>query len=117
MYDGSNFTSDLVNSYAWDTAILFIQNCGTNSKYSIQISLNESLLQTGTTTDKQCNIYDMASNARELTTETFSRTNYPCVTRGGYSGNSTDYTSHRYGIKTSDNHDRIGFRPILYINL
>ena len=33
MYNSIKFTSDLMNSYAWDTAIVFIQNCGTNSKY------------------------------------------------------------------------------------
>ena len=76
MYNSDKFTSDLMNSYAWDTATVFIQNCGTNSKYSIQNSLNTSLLQTGTNSlsdtskiDVQCNIYDMASNTIEWTTE------------------------------------------------
>ena len=27
MYNNSNFESDLVNSYAWDTALVFIQKC------------------------------------------------------------------------------------------
>ena len=27
MYTSSNFTSDLINSYAWDTAIYFLQKC------------------------------------------------------------------------------------------
>lgn len=90
MYTNNNFTSDLMNSYAWDTATLFLQNCGTNKKYSRQTSLNSSLLQTGTNTltetnkiDKQCNVYDMASNVYEWTTETSSSSGYPCVGRGG----------------------------------
>ena len=93
MYKSSNFTSDLMNSYAWDTATLFLQSCGTNTKYSRQTSLNSSLLQTGTNTltetnkiDKQCNIYDMASNIKEWTTETAlynsNGSSFPCVRRG-----------------------------------
>ena len=32
--------SDLVNSYAWDTAIVYTQKCGTDSKYSRQTGLS-----------------------------------------------------------------------------
>ena len=35
-----NFTSDLVNSYAWDTALVFIQKCSEDTRYSQQNSLN-----------------------------------------------------------------------------
>ena len=57
------FASDLTNSYSWDTAIVFLQLCGTNIKYSKQNNLNiGSVSQTGTTNDVQCNIFDMASN-------------------------------------------------------
>ena len=115
MYNSNKFTSDLMNSYAWDTATLFIQNCGTNSKYSRQISLNTSFLSTGTTDDKQCNIYDMASNVREWTTETSSDSSAPCVNRGGnYDGNSNVYTSFRDKRSTSTSYWFIGFRSILY---
>lgn len=66
MYSNNKFTSDLVNSYAWDTTIIFLQKCGTNSKYSIQKSLNKFLARTGTNNienkDIQCNIYDMSGN-------------------------------------------------------
>ena len=82
MYNSSKFTSDLINSYAWDTTIVFIQNCGTNKKYSLQKSLNTSLEQKGTTTDMQCNIFDMGSNVREWATETSNVLNYPCIGRG-----------------------------------
>ena len=125
MYNSDKFTSDLMNSYAWDTATVFIQNCGTNSKYSIQNSLNTSLLQTGTNSlsdtskiDVQCNIYDMASNTIEWTTETSNISNGPCVVRGGNYGYSSDYTSIRSnGISTSYSDFRMGFRPILYVNV
>ena len=125
MYNNDNFTSDLMNSYAWDTATVFIQNCGTNAKYSRQNSLNTSLLQTGTNSlsdtskiDVQCNIYDMASNTIEWTTETSNISNGPCVVRGGNYGYSSDYTSIRSnGISTSYSDFRMGFRPLLYVNV
>ena len=89
MYTSNNFTSDLMNSYAWDTAITFIQKCTDKTKYAYQNSLNTLLSQTGTNTltetnkiDKQCNVYDMASNIYEWTTETSSNSNFPCVPRG-----------------------------------
>ena len=122
MYNNDNFTSDLMNSYAWDTATVFIQNCGTNAKYSRQISLNTSLLQTGTNsltdtskTDVQCNIYDMASNIWEWTTETSFISSFPCVIRGGSYGISHYYTSDRDGNGTSSSDGRRGFRPLLYL--
>ena len=122
MYNSNKFTSDLMNSYAWDTATVFIQNCGTNTKYSIQNSLNTSLLQTGTNSltdtskiDVQCNIYDMASNIWEWTTETSSNSSYPCVIRGGLYGDSFRCTSSRYLYDTSGSYGNAGFRPLLYL--
>ena len=124
MYNNDNFTSDLMNSYAWDTATVFIQNCGTNAKYSRQNSLNTSLLQTGTNSltdtskiDVQCNIYDMASNIEEWTTETSSNSSLPCVNRGGSYHSRDNYTSLRGGVNISGNNFVIGFRPLLYVNV
>ena len=78
--------SDLVNSYAWDTAIVFIQEMG-NSNYANKSSVNNTLMNTGTTADKVCNICDMASNCNEWTTEYSTYRNgsfaMPCVYRGG----------------------------------
>ena len=122
MYNSDKFTSDLINSYAWDTAIVFIQNCGTNTKYSRQNRLNTSLAQTGTNSltdtskiDVQCNIYDMASNIVEWTTETSFISSFPCVIRGGSYGISHYYTSDRDGNGTSSSDGRRGFRPLLYL--
>ena len=114
MYNSDKFTSDLMNSYAWDTAIVFIQNCGTNTKYSRQKSLNTSLSQTGTTEDIQCNIYDMASNICEWTTETSDGSSNPCVYRGGFYGFSYTCTNIR-DRNTSDSSGLVGFRPLLYL--
>ena len=122
MYTGTPFESDLINSYAWDTAILFLQTFGINSKYSIQSSLNSILANQGTNEltdtskqDKICNVYDMASNCWEWSTETSSYSPYPCTGRGGYFNDSSIYTSSRgYYLTTSSDSGRC-FRPILYL--
>ncbi|MBD9158578.1 MAG: hypothetical protein EGQ16_01845, partial [Clostridiales bacterium] len=119
----SNFESDLVNSYAWDTAIVFLQefdNRADKTKaYSKQDSLNSSLASTGTnnstTKDTICNIYDMASNCLEYSTETTSSSIYPCVTRGGNYLDSSRYTSVRGVYATSFVYDDASFRPVLYL--
>ena len=120
MYTSNNFTSDLMNSYAWDTAITFIQNCTDKTNYANQPSLNKSLSQTGTTNDNPCNIFDMASNVSEWTTETSRASNSydgPCVGRGGAYNNSSifNYTSYRDNYYTSSSSADVGFRPLLYL--
>ena len=124
MYTSNNFTSDLMNSYAWDTAITFIQDCTDKTNYANQPSLNKSLSQTGTNTltetnkiDKQCNVYDMASNIYEWTTETSSSSDFPCVDRGGSCDYRGLYTSYRLNDVTSSSDLGIGFRPLLYVNV
>ena len=71
------YASDLVNSYAWDTAIIFIQTYGTGADANSYASKNKSTLltKTGINSDKYCNIWDMSGNACEWTTEysTYSR--------------------------------------------
>ena len=111
MYNTSKFTSDLINSYAWDTAIIFIQKC-TN-----QTSLNDSFLATGTSIDKQCNIFDMASNVAEFPTETSNISSNPCVYRGGYYSSTLGYTSLRDNCIISSSTPTLGFRPILYLTI
>ncbi len=121
MYD--TVSSDLVNSYAWDTAIVFIQKYSENENYANEHSKNtENLANTGeredSTTDKVCNIYDMASNCYEWTTENSSYTKEnsyanPCVYRGG--NDSSNCTSTR-NYSTNSGYNGRTFRPILYIN-
>ena len=122
-------TSDLINSYAWDTAIVFIQKCGTESNSSTY-SKTDGLSSTGTNgpqttgtnilkvtskVDKQCNIFDMAGNCREWTTETYSDSNGFCVYRGGFYDYSYCYTSTRNVTDTSGASSRYSFRPLLYM--
>ena len=121
--ENSNFTSDLMNSYAWDTAIDFLQKCDNRTDkttpYSRQNSLNTSLATQGTnnleTKDQICNIFDMASNCYEWTTETYSNASLPCVLRGGGYGNSGYCTANRFGNSASFSYDINAFRPLLYL--
>ncbi len=122
MYNSNKFTSDLMNSYAWDTAILFLQTFG-EDKYSIKKNVNASLATTGTndttkytgTQDVQCNVYDMASNIYEWTTETTGDSYNPCVYRGGSCYNDYGYASFRGDYTTSGSNASAGFRPILFV--
>ena len=116
MYKSNKFTSDLINSYAWDTAILFLQNCGTDPKYSIRNrGENKTLSQTGTTNDKQCNVYDMVGNLREWTTETSDNSDHPCVKRGGCYHYEYSYASYRNNDNTDGSYTNVGFRTLLYL--
>ena len=129
MYTSDSFTSDLINSYAWDTAIVFIQKCGTESNSSTysytvgQSSTSTSAPQTTGTNilsatskvDKQCNIFDMAGNCFEWTTETHSDSYAPCVSRGGNYSYSNYYTSYRGYSNTSRAESIFSFRPLLYL--
>ena len=122
-------TSDLINSYAWDTAIVFIQKCGTESNsstYSYTYGLSSTSTSAPQTTgtnilsatskvDKQCNIFDMAGNCWEWTTETHSDSSYPCVSRGGRYYDSYVYTSSRSFNVTSNAYSYNSFRPLLYL--
>ena len=112
--------SDLVNSYAWDTAIVFIQAMGNgNENYANKTSVNESIANTGTIGDEVCNIHDMASNCREWSTEysTYTGSSYasPCVTRGGNYIYSNSYTAGRYYDSATDKYSFYSFRLALYV--
>ena len=122
MYNNNNFTNDLVNSYAWDTALLFIQKCSGDENYSKQVSMNDSFLEKGTNVDIRCNIYDMASNCYEWSTENAS--NYPntgnfgsSVNRGGSYDLDSSFSSNRscYNIDHTEGNSIFSFRTILYL--
>ena len=127
MYSGTPFESDLMNSYAWDTATLFLQTFDNrtiaNKKvYSLQDSLNTgNLASQGTNKlnvnnqDIICNVWDMASNCWEWSTETFSNSDYPCTIRGGDYIYSDNYKGHRSNLTIPNGSPNGSFRPILYL--
>ena len=119
LYIGIN--SDLINSYAWDTAILFIQKYSGDSDYSRGFRLQATPALTGEATDGtnkdiQCNIYDMAGNYSEWTTENGESAIYFCVSRGGvYSEGSGSRTCFHYCSNINNAYVFNAFRPILYL--
>ena len=105
----SEVNSYLCSSYAWDTAVNFIQNNSTAKNYATSIegfngnwnpqavkdpsgnvikpAGTGQQLNTGLTT-QFCNIFDMGGNEAEFTTELNPGTSETVVLRGGhYSGN------------------------------
>ncbi len=118
MYTSKKFETDIMNSYAWDTTIIFIEKFGTNKDYAHARGSLQKSVKTGNTGDVQCNIYEIASNWREYTTETCTYsttggTSTPCTYRGGtYSTASWDQATRGEwnGAAWS-----IAFRPIIYI--
>jgi len=109
--------SDLLNSYMWDTAIVYIQAMG-NSNYANRKDANGTLYNTGGTEDQVCKIYDMGGNLREWTTEysSYSYTNYayPCTFRGGNYYTSNLFTSTRFNSYATGSDNYLGFRSGLY---
>ena len=132
--------SKLVSSYAWDTAIAFIQK--TNSDYGSsseegnyknsptftytgiadteknkQTKANgtSTLIPTGQTTAVN-NIYDMGGNVSEWTTESCSITYGPYAIRGGTYGNGFAGVPAGDRGNCSDNaYDSNGFRLTLFL--
>ena len=130
MYTSSNFESDLINSYAWTTAIVFIQEFSGDTNYSMQAGRNtarteqkcgESILDSSyvdegdIAQDVRCNIYDMAGNVREWSTETLLMAALPCTARGGNWLNTRDCPSSRFNDTTTGNSNEFSARPILYL--
>ena len=128
MYSDSNFESDLMNSYAWDTAIVFLQkfdnraNKASLKPYSRQNRLNTSFAGQGTNNlsdaskqDVICNVYDMASNCWEWTTETCSYSNGYCTYCGGNYRYRSNYTSSRLHSYPNKREEKTSFRSLLYM--
>ena len=137
MYSGNIYvTSQLISSYAWDTALNYI--CQTNEEgYLLATTtdntygnLNSGIIeQTGSyivegkVLDKYSNIFDVLGNCFEWTTEYSSRANStgktPCVVRGGnaYIVNGV-YAAIRYydGHASYSDYKSDSFRLQLYIN-
>ena len=124
-YDSNSVKSDLINSYAWDTAVVYIQEAGhTNYANKKGESINENVTNTGTGQDEVCKINDMAGNLREMTTESCedhsTTMGFPCTSRAGIYNEGGGYPGGRVGELTTDDNDwyfeDAGFRITLYFN-
>ena len=132
----SEATSYLCSSYAWDTAVNFIQNNSTAKNYATSIegfngnwnpqavkdpsgnvikpAGTSQQLNTGLTT-QFCNIFDMGGNEAEFTTELNPGTSETVVLRGG---NYYDYdgpAGDRWDVSSGGANIGIGFRATLFL--
>ena len=134
---GEGATSYLCSSYAWDTAIKFIQTHSTATNYGtsrdgfnenwkdrevkdkngkIIKKENERIqLKTGLTTPK-ANIYDMGGNVAEFTTELNPNTSEAVVWRGGYYNFYDDFPAgYRCDLGCNGAGSSYGARATLFI--
>ena len=131
----SEATSYLCSSYAWDTAVNFIQNNSTAKNYATSIegfngnwnpqavkdpsgnvikpAGTSQQLNTGLTT-QFCNIFDMGGNEAEFTTELNPGTSETVVLRGGFYYVSTP-AGYRWDIRSGNASIDYGFRATLFL--
>ena len=130
----SEATSYLCSSYAWDTAVNFIQNNSTAKNYATSIegfngnwnpqevkdpsgnvikpAGTSQQLNTGLTT-QFCNIFDMGGNEAEFTTELNPGTSETVVLRGGYYDNGP--AGYRWDNFSGYAFMGVGFRATLFL--
>ena len=131
----SEATSYLCSSYAWDTAVNFIQNNSTAKNYATSIegfngnwnpqavkdpsgnvikpAGTSQQLNTGLTT-QFCNIFDMGGNEAEFTTELNPGTSETVVLRGG-SYDSGRPAGYRWDDVSGGAYIYYGFRATLFL--
>ena len=131
----SEATSYLCSSYAWDTAVNFIQNNSTAKNYATSIegfngnwnpqevkdpsgnvikpAGTSQQLNTGLTT-QFCNIFDMGGNEAEFTTELNPGTSETVVLRGGDYYSSTP-AGYRWADISGCAYIVLGFRATLFL--
>ncbi len=131
----SEVNSYLCSSYAWDTAVNFIQNNSTAKNYATSIegfngnwnpqavkdpsgnvikpAGTSQQLNTGLTT-QFCNIFDMGGNEAEFTTELNPGTSETVVLRGG-DYNSNTPAGHRCDNSSGHAGINYGFRATLFL--
>ena len=130
----SEVNSYLCSSYAWDTAVNFIQNNSTAKNYATSIegfngnwnpqavkdpsgnvikpAGTSQQLNTGLTT-QFCNIFDMGGNEAEFTTELNPGTSETVVLRGGYYYNCP--AGYRWDVSSGVAYITYGFRATLFL--
>lgn len=125
MYDENDyFQSDLVNSYAWDTTCNWIRSNNINiddstdyGNYQNSSDGMNRVVETGSNNRwKANNIYDMAGNAWEYTTEEYGTHEKYHIGRGGGYWNYGDlYPISTRGTSDDSSNLSIGFRVVLYL--
>ncbi len=119
MYTNNNFLSDIVNSYAWDTAILFIQIYSGENQYSRKYCSNSTILETGLSQDQVCNINDISGNCFEWSTEVSrignGTTGRKSIVRGGQVGSTRSYSGVRNGPTMYASYNIGTFRILIFI--
>lgn len=133
----SEATSYLCSSYAWDTAVNFIQNNSTAKNYATSIegfngnwnpqevkdpsgnvikpAGTSQQLNTGLTT-QFCNIFDMGGNEAEFTTELNPGTSETVVLRGGgYNIYHYGPAGYRWDYGSGGAYFIYGFRATLFL--
>ena len=127
MYPDSDFTSTLLTGAAWDRTLCWLYETGEKSmakivgdstswgNYSDDNDGNSGIINTGTERTVANNIYDLAGNLSEWTTEAVSTTSR--VYRGGdsYSSGSFFPACYRGDGSPSNAINFIGFRPALFL--
>lgn len=124
-YDSSVKTG-LMTGAMWDTTMRWIYNSGklindsrnwgnyNNSVSPANISQKGSLQVSGFTDFwKAHNIFDLAGNLYEFTSETYNTSNF--IVRGGSYNNAGDVNSAGYRSTSTDKDRTIGFRIALFI--
>ena len=122
MYSENSYVvSELISSYAWDTALNFI--CQNNSpNYTLATTTSRSYGNIGTgskkntgmyTQDNYSNVHDILGNVSEWTTEYGTNGIYTCIERGGYFG-YTSHASKRQVQQTTYSSTYVGFRVQMY---
>lgn len=125
MYDTNDyFQTDLINSYAWDSICNWMRNTEINiddsTSYGNYQNSSDGLnrvLETGSNERwKANNIYDMAGNAWEYTTEEYgSHEKYHIGRGGGYWNYGNLYPISTRGTSEDSSDLNIGFRVVMYL--
>ena len=132
----SEVNSYLCSSYAWDTAVNYIQNNSTAKNYATSIegfngnwnpqavkdpsgnvikpAGTSQQLNTGLTT-QFCNIFDIGGNEAEFTTELNPGTSETVVLRGGHYNGSYPPAGYRGDNSSGFAHVSRGFRATLFL--
>lgn len=118
------FQTDLVNSYAWDTTCIWIEKAGLNVEDSTAYGNYQNstdglnrVVETGSNSRWIANnIYDMAGNAWEYTTEEYGdHEKYHIGRGGGYWNYGSLYPISTRGTSEDVADLNIGFRVVLYL--